>query len=515
MWIFSFRGSDVYWFHAGTYTAGRKDTDILILDDSSISRKHLTLEWSPSQHSLLVTDSSKFGTKIQYSLQGKPVAEHITGAPHTIPTTATGVHITLGNHDAQFEVRWEPLKLVLNQGVALLPADVERLLQCGCVLLNAKATGDASKPVELLSLSPAELKTCVSSCDAVLSACLEPTPTAIAALCAAKPFIGPHYFESVCSRIGPKIPPIPVADGVAFPKKVHNFWGMLLPGGTPEEPVPVPPSLFLPRTDRARLMSLETFVVMNSALEQEVRQYVPLTGASVVGATLGGEHQLQSFLNRHGSHTLLYHGETPSDEEQLVMEHIPSLAYQALLGKILQCEGLDRGRRSRVEPLFEDASPNKAPNNVAEPSIWRTKSSALISAATTTAGPSDQTVDGDSEMSFDPAGFPLSMPSYPCFASVVPTRNNSTTNTQKVFRKQRLVPGGSIVALEEYEKPRLDPTRAVVSIDDDFIIPDRVVEPVGPASARFNRFDTAAHHRVQRSTKRPREGPGGYHCSQE
>ena len=502
MWIFSFRKSDVYWFHAGKYTAGRKDSDILILDDMSISRIHLQMEWSPEAPSLRLTDTSKYGSKVTYSLNGKPVEAKMNNSSHDLPCAAVDVELLVGNHDAIFQVRWKPLRLLINQGIHLLPADILRLKRCGCEILNAKFTDDPKKPLEFLNLSPTDFKNSVKECEAILSGCVEPTPLAIASLCAGKPFIGTQYFESVCARLGPKIPLLPTTDGVAFPKTIHRFWGTLLPGGTSEEPAPVPPSLFLPRLDRSRLMSLETFVVLNTALDQEGRQYIPLTGGHVASGELEGEDQLRSFINRHGSHTLLYHGDTPSEVEQLVMDKLPSLSYQSLLGKILQCEGLERGRRSRAEPLFEDdVSPKRQPM-VAEPSIWRTNSA--LTAVQSTVEPSDQTVDDGEYMVFDPAGVPLSMPSFPCFASVVSVRNNAVVNTQKVFRKQRIVPSSTIISFEEAERPRMDPTRTIVSIDDDNIIPDHVAAPQAPAG-RFNRFDTAVHHRVQRSAKRPRE----------
>ena len=66
MWslIFESTGKKLSLIVNKVYTIGRKDTDIVIADDSSISRKHGSIKITPSGNSFLVTlsDNSKFGS---------------------------------------------------------------------------------------------------------------------------------------------------------------------------------------------------------------------------------------------------------------------------------------------------------------------------------------------------------------------------------------------------------------------------------------------------------------------
>ena len=86
MWYLKFQNGDKkqYLLAGKAYTIGRKGTDITITDDSSVSRRHatieITLEDESNPRAITMTDSSKFGTFFARNSGSKPNFIKVNGS---------------------------------------------------------------------------------------------------------------------------------------------------------------------------------------------------------------------------------------------------------------------------------------------------------------------------------------------------------------------------------------------------------------------------------------------------
>ncbi|KAF3787729.1 Nibrin [Nymphaea thermarum] len=98
-----------YFFSKGTYKIGRKDCDVIIEKDRTISRIHadMIIDWDPLQIKLnghskaLLTDHSKFGTFINNESGSKP----IFSLPNKQVNLKDGDRVSFGTGNATFRER--------------------------------------------------------------------------------------------------------------------------------------------------------------------------------------------------------------------------------------------------------------------------------------------------------------------------------------------------------------------------------------------------------------------------
>ena len=265
MWVLYFAGRPTYWLLSGaTYHFGRKECEIVILDDASISRVHLDLEVrlplstdeievDEEQHGgvaavattptpsvaragvrpasrrprpppVVLTDRSKYGSHVillgtQLSAQD-PIEKTQVALTKDVayfpPSADCSLSIVLGTHGTRFDLKWEPVTFFLPRddgeggGAAQLLGftkdDVFKLglgiMTCGG-LLSRKSTLPA---------------------DAVVANCIGATTSIVEILCAAKPIVSPTYLDECKSRMHCKIPPPDIAQLKFTPRNIDPFW---------------------------------------------------------------------------------------------------------------------------------------------------------------------------------------------------------------------------------------------------------------------------------------------------
>ncbi|KAK2164940.1 hypothetical protein LSH36_57g04077 [Paralvinella palmiformis] len=162
-------------FCGRTYSIGRKDTDILLLDDMSISRKHAVLHVvHPEAHVmfceklpvLTVEDLSKFGTTVG--------EKHLTKEKATILSGDTIWFGNLNADNSRFVADYEPY-LVLTSCLDPATKRLTRQLLC--------------------QLGGHIINECHKGCDALIMNNLSITIKAVCALICQKPIVTPKYLE--------------------------------------------------------------------------------------------------------------------------------------------------------------------------------------------------------------------------------------------------------------------------------------------------------------------------------
>lgn len=343
MWVVIVDGKPCYWLLGDAkYSIGRKDTcDMIILEDSSISREHALVEVgmsridSPSlteieginaaphvvssarpslatkKPSLRITELSRFGTFVQFlpstvcgpsDRKAEPPFRLERDAPFLVPSDVTDFTVILGTHGAQFTFSWQPLQVFLTNVPDEHMTKLEhRLARCGCVVAVD-----------------------VPTCDVVLTCSLEPTQHIVIALCYGKPIVSPAYVEAVLSRAHCKAP-LPDLSQVhdTFLPPLDEFWMQLGLNLTRE----ALRGLFSPRPSRRYLFAEVTFVCVQPALFEEVVAFVGgAQGRALLDTTLSSfsptsvipvlaekkaaeasnKSIMQAFGLRHRRHVLLY-----------------------------------------------------------------------------------------------------------------------------------------------------------------------------------------------------------------
>jgi hypothetical protein len=352
MWVLYFQGMSSYWLTGSrSYTIGRRDNDIVVVDDASISRIHVTIEigasvverldcstprlpvaamtsrttlsssqgaassqrqQSSSQRQplltrpyLRVTDSSKYGSSVQIAGGKQSEASGAavplkSGEPFLVPSDAASFELNLGTHGMSFHVVYEPVRICASnlQEIAMpsLEATVARL---GFHLTN----------------DPAQ-------CEIFMTDALEPTQDLVVALCSAKPIVLPTYVDAVLARKSCKVPLPDPADRRFLPP-MDSFWLQL--GGVADhdrnstaEEADALHQLFLPKKERRYLFADMAFVCIQQSLHDEVAQYLAAArGRAVFDDALWdalgtsrhpseAKSKLQAFCLRHQRHVLLY-----------------------------------------------------------------------------------------------------------------------------------------------------------------------------------------------------------------
>ncbi|RNF21899.1 uncharacterized protein Tco025E_03229 [Trypanosoma conorhini] len=362
MWIVYFKGEVCYWLLGGeAYTVGKKDCDITIKDDASISRTHLRIEVGElpaagERHPegngkeeeaketpahIVLTDVSKYGTVVSPSApcdsgggirheandvitrelqlcrshsgaeEAEAEAPQLASrqrlskdAPFHVPCEEPlwrDLSITLGAHGAVLRLRWTPMR------VFALAISAEQRTKLDCCLRRCGA----------------HVVTDFHRADYLVTSRLTPTPVSIAMLCRAADIVTPAFFEALRSR---RRPHVPLPDPRAYAPPLAEFWSTLWNGGKGggggpaqveainEDPDGVrllyPPN----RLDRQRLFANLTFVTTQRSLHEEVRNFLPCAqGRVVLDETLShlnsDEHcdgVVGPFYFEHRSHVVLY-----------------------------------------------------------------------------------------------------------------------------------------------------------------------------------------------------------------
>lgn len=365
MWVLYFQGKACYWLTGSrVYTIGRKDTDIVVVDDASISRCHVTIEIGSSvvdrsQYSsprlpvalsaaglsqgsatasqqlattkpptttpcrvarpfLRITDSSKYGTTVSLVTQ-----QHTNGADHgpaqapivlrqkmpfDIPSDIHAFEINLGTHGMSFHAVYEPVSLCVSN----LPEMALPSLEAVVARLGFHMTPDPT------------------TCDVFVTEALEPTQDLVVALCLARPIVVPAYLEAVLARKNCKIP-LPDPAEKRFIPALDPFWLQFAPPSSDAEALQ---HLFLPRKERRYLFADMTFVCVQQSLNDEVVHYLSAARGRVIcdlslWSALApdmpaseGRSKLQAFCLRHQRHVLLY---TTADALPAPVEKLKSL----------------------------------------------------------------------------------------------------------------------------------------------------------------------------------------------
>lgn len=358
MWILYFQGKSSYWLTGSrAYTVGRKDNDIVVVDDASISRCHVTIDIGASVVDRLdsstpclsvvaaalssraasssqgvysqsrqpsssqtncapaqltrpyfrITDSSKYGTSVVLK-EGTAATPLKNGETFIIPSGVSSFQLHLGTHGMMFHVVYEPVRIcVSNVAELTLPS-----LEASVARLGFHLVKDAAQ------------------CDVFMTDALEPTQDLVVAMCSAKPLVLPAFLDAVLGRKNCKVP-LPDAAERRFLPPVDSFWFQLAKSSTPQDAGTTssgaPPSadavdaaqqLFLPKRERKYLFAEMAFVCIQQSLFDEVAQYLAAArGRAVLDEalwdTLGNSKhpteaktKLQAFCLRHKQHVLLY-----------------------------------------------------------------------------------------------------------------------------------------------------------------------------------------------------------------
>lgn len=303
MWVVWFNGTATYWLVGGaSYSIGRKDTDIIVLDDPSVSRSHVTLQIACSStatlfpHSIQITDTSRYGSVIK--LNGNSIAHPIAKGTFTLPQGLTEFTLVVGTHGLEFQLRWRTSTAALGtiSEEALTKLQHSLLPRCG------------------VSVVPD-----VASCDVFVATEVDATQGIVASLCAGKPIVSPDYFEAMISQRHNCKVPLPDPSLPSFVPPVNaEVWGPFFPAITTQHPPSAAAdalrTLFTVRKERVFLLSDTAFVCPQSVLYDEVVSFVPLAQGKVfadssllAAAAQGpGPVNLDAFLVRHSRHVLLY-----------------------------------------------------------------------------------------------------------------------------------------------------------------------------------------------------------------
>ncbi|EKF38582.1 hypothetical protein MOQ_001207 [Trypanosoma cruzi marinkellei] len=382
MWVVYFKGEACFWLVGGeSYTVGKKDCQIIIKDDASISRKHLRIdvgeisaedeqrtdgrvhaedeEVTPAQ--MILTDMSKYGTGVSPS---SPCSNGIRREATDLITRELQLCRSHGsaNDDAEAGT-------LLSQSTQKLKKDEPFYVPCDNASwrdfsINLGTHGARLRlrwtPMRVLTLAleeeqRAKLNACLRRCgahvvtdyyraDYFVTSLLTPTPVTIAMLCRAVDIVTPAFFEALRNRHGPHVP---LPDPRAYTPPLAEFWSTLWDDGTEDksggEIHPQTHSfvdgseglrlLYPPqRQDRQRLFASLTFVTVQRSLYEEVRKFLPCAQGRVLldesllqsSNDYHYERVILSFYTEHRRHVVLYN----SQERLPLLDFVPVIREQ-------------------------------------------------------------------------------------------------------------------------------------------------------------------------------------------
>ncbi|XP_068616216.1 nibrin [Brachionichthys hirsutus] len=199
MWILTplRPGDETHYLLSGSvHVVGRKNCDIILPRDQSISRAHAHL--TATDQSLTLKDSSKYGTFVnsQRLMENTPV------------NLTSGDNLTFGVFDSKFSVNHQ--KLVVCS--SCLDNDGKTSLSQALLALGGKLVNAWSQECTHLTMSPAKV-----------------TIKTISALLSCRPIVKPEFFSELSKSARQKRPPpktssfIPEVDEPSLPKEDVNL----------------------------------------------------------------------------------------------------------------------------------------------------------------------------------------------------------------------------------------------------------------------------------------------------
>eukprot|EP00760_Papus_ankaliazontas_P019257 PhM_4_TR17981/c0_g1_i1/m.80993/K10867/NBN, NBS1; nibrin len=276
VWVLHFQDDmkPSYWLNTDTtYTVGRKDTDIIILQDASISRLHAHLTALPD--GVRVTDVSKYGVFVR---AGRKLGNGNSDI------LRDGEKVTLGA-TSSFTVRQQPLR-VYTIGEAS-EEYLKKLHTCGAIIATSPSV--------------------VGECDIVCCRdALVPCASVLCALCHNIPIVHEGYFTRIVTRPSPKFPP---PEPRTMLPEILDTWESI--------GVERSPDVFTAtRASRSTLLHGRTLLCLSPGLQKELEMFVPLTRGKVVldealsaGNQINDSGAISAFLARHQDHICVVHNE--------------------------------------------------------------------------------------------------------------------------------------------------------------------------------------------------------------
>ncbi|XP_067365098.1 nibrin isoform X2 [Channa argus] len=199
MWILTPlqpEGETHYLLSSKEYVVGRKNCDILLPNDQSISRAHALL--TATNENLILQDTSKYGTFVN----SQRVAEN------TPVNVKSGVILTFGVFQSKFSV------------------DHQKALVCSSCLDNE---GKSSLSQALVVLGGKLVNTWTLDCTHLAMPSVKLTIKTISALLCCRPIVKPEFFSEVNKAVQQKLPPpkvesfIPEIDEPSFKNEDVNL----------------------------------------------------------------------------------------------------------------------------------------------------------------------------------------------------------------------------------------------------------------------------------------------------
>ncbi|XP_040900965.1 nibrin [Toxotes jaculatrix] len=167
-------GETHYLLSSKEYVVGRKNCDILLVNDQSISRAHACL--TATDQTLTLKDTSKYGTFVN----GQRVTEN---SPVNLKP---GDNITFGAFYSKFSV------------------DLQKPVVCSSCLDN---DGKASLSQALLALGGKLVNTWTQDCTHLAMPSVKVTIKTISALLCCRPIVKPEFFSELKQAVQQKLPP--------------------------------------------------------------------------------------------------------------------------------------------------------------------------------------------------------------------------------------------------------------------------------------------------------------------
>ncbi|XP_068180695.1 nibrin isoform X2 [Antennarius striatus] len=167
-------GETHYLLSSNVYVVGRKNCDILLPNDQSISRAHAHL--TATDQTLTLKDCSKYGTFVN--------SQRLT--ENTPVNLTCGDNLTFGVFDSKFSV------------------DHQKLVVCSSCLDN---DGKASLSQALLALGGKLVNTWSQECTHLTMSSTKVTIKTISALLCCRPIVKPEFFSELSKSAHQKLPP--------------------------------------------------------------------------------------------------------------------------------------------------------------------------------------------------------------------------------------------------------------------------------------------------------------------
>lgn len=305
MWVLIWDGKPSFWLLGGhSYTIGRKGTDIIISDDPSISRLHLTLhvglQLGSKPATFRIVDSSKYGASLSVVDQVTALKPVITlshdgtteiECSEFIEVPGQKLVLNIGSHGAAFTIAWWPLPVYVLSGADRARGVAFEALQSVAQIVGVTFT-DSMEAAWICLVDPDPLQAFM------------PSPAALSALCLAKPIVDKGYLDRIASRLTAKIP-LPEPDVTfSLPAIIDSSWWDLirLSSGSCD----MDRGLFCPKKERSSIFRDCVFVCFQTALFDELNLYVPSGKGRVVcdplEAEVTGDNFLHPWCARHQHH---------------------------------------------------------------------------------------------------------------------------------------------------------------------------------------------------------------------